>query len=56
VQDWFDANPKAKPANRIHNEIGARNELKKYDPGLAALLEKVFGDEEWRWKAPKRKK
>jgi len=56
VQDWFDANLKAKPANGIHNEIGTRIELKKYDPGLAALLEKVFGDDEWRWKPPTKKR
>jgi len=55
VQDWFDANLKASPANGIHNEIGTRFELRKYDPALASLLEKVFGDDEWRWKAGKRK-
>jgi hypothetical protein len=56
VQDWFDANLKAKPANGIHNEIGTRADLKKYDPALAALLENVYGNDEWRWKAPKKKK
>ena len=56
VQDWFDANLKATPANGIHNEIGARSELKAYDPALATLLEKVFGDDEWRWKPGRRKK
>ena len=56
MQDWFDANLKATPANGIHNEIGTRVDLKKYDPALAALLEKVFGNDEWRWKAPKKKK
>jgi len=56
VQDWFDANLKATPANGIHNEIGTRVDLKKYDPALAGLLEKVFGNDEWRWKAPKNKK
>ncbi len=54
VQDWFDANLKASPANGIHNEIGTRLELKQYDPALAVLLEKVFGDDEWRWKPGKR--
>jgi len=52
VQDWFDANLMAKPANGIHNEIGTRADLKTYDAALAALLEKVFGNDEWRWKAP----
>jgi len=56
VQDWFDANLKSTPANGIHNEIGTRCDLKRYDPALAGLLEKVFGDDEWRWKAPKTKK
>lgn len=55
VQDWFDANLKAKPADGIHNEISTRVELKKYDPALAALLERVFGDNDWRWKPGKRK-
>jgi len=55
VQDWFDANLTANPPNGIHNEVGTRVELKKYDPALAALLEQVFGDSEWRWKPGKRK-
>jgi hypothetical protein len=29
--------------------------VKQYDPALSALLEKVFGDAEWRWKPGKRK-
>ncbi len=56
VQDWFDANLKAKPADGIHNEVGTRAELKTYDPALATLLEKVFGNDEWRWKPGRRKK
>jgi len=56
VQDWFDANLKAKPANGIHNEIGTRAELKAYDPTLAALLGRVFGNDEWRWKPGPRNK
>lgn len=54
VQDWFDANLTATPPNGIHNEIGTRAQLKSYDPALAALLEKVYGDDDWRW--PKRKR
>lgn len=50
VQDWFDANLTATPPNGIHNEIGTRAQLKAYDPALAALLEKVYGDDDWRWK------
>jgi hypothetical protein len=54
VQDWFDANLTSIPSNGVHNEIGTRAALKTYDPPLAALLEKVYGDDEWRW--TKRKK
>jgi len=50
VQDWFDANLTAAPSNGVHNEIGTRAQLKAYDPALASLLEKVYGDDEWRWK------
>lgn len=49
VQDWFDANLTATPANGVHNEIGTRAQLKAYDPALAALLGKVFVDDDWRW-------
>jgi hypothetical protein len=49
VQDWFDANLTSTPPNGIHNEIGTRAQLKSYDPGLAALLEKAYGDGAWRW-------
>lgn len=54
VQDWFDANLTSIPSNGVHNEIGTRAALKTYDPPLAAMLEKVYGDDEWRW--TKRKK
>jgi len=56
VQDWFDANLTAKPANGIHNEIGTRAALKTYDPALARLLERVFGNDEWRWRQGPAKK
>jgi len=54
VQDWFDANQTSTPANGIHNEIGTRDQLKRYDPALAGLLGKVYADDDWRWKAAKR--
>jgi hypothetical protein len=54
VQDWFDANLTSKPSNGVHNEIGTRAALKTYDPALAALLEKVYGDGDWRWTARKK--
>jgi hypothetical protein len=53
VQSWFDANLEAKPANGVHNEINTRDELKEYDPALAALIAKVYPDDEWRWSPPK---
>ncbi|HZE95573.1 MAG TPA: hypothetical protein VE981_00965 [Planctomycetota bacterium] len=55
AQDWFDANLTSTPSNGIHNEIGTRAALKSYDPALAALLAKVFGDDAWRWQPKKRK-
>jgi hypothetical protein len=55
VQDWFDANQTSTPANGIHNEIGTRDQLKRYDPALAALLGKVYPDDDWRWKPAKSK-
>ena len=49
VQDWFDCNATATPANGVHNEIHTRVQLKQYDPGLAKAIEKAFGDSDWRW-------
>jgi hypothetical protein len=48
VQDWFDTNAHAKKPNGIHNEIHTRAQLKEYDPALAALMVRVFGDRPWR--------
>ncbi len=55
VQDWFDSNLTSTPPNGIHNEVGTRAQLKAYDPALAALLEKIYGDGEWRWSKAARK-
>ncbi len=49
VQSWFDNN---RENDAIHNSIDTRAELKDYDPALAALCEKVFGDGPWRYKKP----
>ncbi|MCP5548085.1 MAG: hypothetical protein H7A50_12010 [Akkermansiaceae bacterium] len=49
VQSWFDNN---RPKDAIHNGIDTRAELKEYDPALAALCEKVFGDGPWRYQKP----
>mgnify|MGYP001822446868 CR=1 FL=1 len=43
VQSWFDNN---RPPDHDHNHVDTREELKDYDPGLAALCEEVFGDTE----------
>ncbi|MBV8878589.1 MAG: hypothetical protein JO332_01370 [Planctomycetaceae bacterium] len=42
VQSWFDANLESIPPNGIHNHVNTRKELEAYDPGLAALIRKVF--------------
>lgn len=48
VQDWFDANLQASPANGIHNEINTRVELRAYDPALAELIGRYLPDSDWR--------
>ena len=40
VQSWFDNN---RQPDHDHNHVDTREELKEYDPGLAALCEEVFG-------------
>ncbi len=49
VQSWFDTN---RENDHDHNHVDTRDELKKHDPALAALVESVFGDEEWRYIRP----
>jgi hypothetical protein len=41
VQSWFNNN---RPPDHDHNHVDTRNELREYDPGLAALCEEVFGE------------
>lgn len=53
VQCWFDDN--ARP-NALHNDIRTRAKLKEYDKGLAKLCEEVFGDKEWRYQRPAKRK
>jgi hypothetical protein len=50
VQSWFDCN--LNPPDFQHNEVDTREELKAYDPGLAALCAEVFGDGPWRYTPP----
>ncbi len=42
VQSWFDNN---RQPDHDHNHVDTRKELKAYDPGLAALCRRVFGDQ-----------
>ncbi len=49
VQDWFDNN---RQNDSLHNAVNTRAELKEYDPGLASLIEEVFGDRPWRYQKP----
>lgn len=43
VQSWFNNN---RPPDHDHNHVDTREELKEYDPGLAAICEEVFGTTE----------
>lgn len=45
VQDWFNCNLEAIPANGIHNQINTRTELKQYDPMLYNLIKTYFVDD-----------
>ena len=49
VQCYFDCNAKADPPNGIHNHVRTREQLRQYDPDLAALVAEVFDNTEWRW-------
>jgi len=50
VQSWLDTNQR--PQAGIHNEIDTREELRAYDPSLAALIEEYLGDGSWRPTCP----
>lgn len=49
VQSWFDTN---RENDHDHNHVNTREELREHDPGLAALVESIFGDPEWRYENP----
>lgn len=49
TQSWFDTN---RANDNQHNDIDTREELKAYDPRLAALLAEVYGDRPWRYRRP----
>jgi len=49
VQMYFDCARIATPPNGVHNEIGNREGLKKYDPRLYAVVDREFGGNRWRY-------
>ncbi len=49
VQSWFDTN---RQNDNEHNHVNTRDELKAYDPALAALLQRELGDRPWRYLRP----
>jgi len=49
VQNWYDTN---RTKDHDHNHIHTREQLKKYDPGLAKLCADVLGDSKWRFVSP----
>lgn len=52
AQAWFDDN---RENDALHNHVNTRAELREYDPALALLCEKVFGDRAWRYVKPARR-
>jgi hypothetical protein len=50
VQCWYDTN---RTMDHDHNHIHTREQLKKYDPGLAKLCYDILGDNEWRFISPR---
>jgi hypothetical protein len=52
VQAWFDTN---RTMDHDHNHIHTRDQLKEYDPELAALCKDVLGDTEWRFVSPRQR-
>jgi hypothetical protein len=52
VQNWYDTN---RTMDHDHNHIHTREQLKAYDPELAALCKDVLGDTEWRFVSPRQR-
>ncbi len=52
VEDWFEADIEASPANGTHNEINTRAELRGYDATLAGLVAETMPDDRWRPRCP----
>jgi hypothetical protein len=53
VQSWFDTN---RHDDSSHNHVDTREELKEYDPDLAALIAESFPNTEFRYVRPDRRK
>lgn len=49
VQMYFDAARTSSKADGVHNWVGTREDLKKYDPRLYRFIRKTLGDNPWRW-------
>jgi hypothetical protein len=49
AQSWFDCN---RVNDAVHGPIDTRDKVKAYDPMIAQLLLKVFGDRPWRYQKP----
>jgi len=52
VQCWYDTN---RTMDHDHNHISTREQLKAYDPLLAALCKDVLGDSKWRFVSPRKR-
>jgi hypothetical protein len=50
VQCWYNTN---RTMDHDHNHIHTREQLKKYDPGLAKLCSDILGDHQWRFISPR---
>lgn len=53
VQSWYDTN---RENDHDHNHVNTREELKEYDPGLAARVAEVVGESPWRYLHPAQRK
>lgn len=52
VQSWFDCNRRN---DAEHNDIATRDQLRVYDPALAAMCLEVYGDGPWRYQKPRQR-
>ena len=51
-QTWYDTN---RTMDHDHNHIHTREQLKKYDLGLAKLCEEVMGNPKWKFVSPRKR-